>query len=394
MTKRLLLCAGVLGVIASVAVAGPATLVQMPRLGTDISSEARAVSADGQWVAGISQGKGVLWNPSTGFEQQVVAGGTWGFTQATGVGVRTVGGVDQVVISGLSSGYVAVATWDGSTFGQFYRDGVTAGQGQGAYNTLGATKGTDAFYWAWKVGNYTIKNSLGTGANTVQTDSKSSTSPARMSTASISGAGLTAGWRTDANNTQRQSYYQQHTGNGTGAVGFITGLDGGLKLEAGAAAGDNLTGKIFGVSNKPGDTVNSWPYQYSFATGLTTPLPMYGDEQGSVTRGYVYGASPDGRWASGMIYRGMERAALWDTQTGTVIDLTDWASNHGILDGFTGNLRRAYTVGVNAEGFPVIAGVGVGPNGANNIGFVLTLPEPATLAFLALGALPLLRRRR
>jgi len=86
--------------------------------------------------------------------------------------------------------------------------------------------------------------------------------------------------------------------------------------------------------------------------------------------------------------------------SGHVIDLTNYAIANGILDGFTGNLRRGYSVGVNELGQPVITGMGVyyapGSTVALTRGFVMTMdiPEPGTMAFLVLGGLALLRRRR
>jgi hypothetical protein len=92
--------------------------------------------------------------------------------------------------------------------------------------------------------------------------------------------------------------------------------------------------------------------------------------------------------------KGSEMAVLWDTLYNTEINLTQWASDHGILGAFTGNLRRAYAVGVNADGEPVVTGYGFASSVQSGwTGYVLTLPEPASLMLLMLG-LPVLHRRR
>jgi len=95
-----------------------------------------------------------------------------------------------------------------------------------------------------------------------------------------------------------------------------------------------------------------------------------------------FGCSTDGRYAVGVCYRGAamsERAVLWDTgdadtNNWTALDLTDYATSEGIMGSFT-KLERAYSVGVNADGRPVVTGYGRYTDGADtrNRAFVLVV---------------------
>lgn len=170
----------------------------------------------------------------------------------------------------------------------------------------------------------------------------------------VSRGGLAAGSRMVSG--VRSNYYNSWVGNGTGSVAFFAGLDGTNAGEAFCVAGDKATGKIFGRSPKVGDT-RLFPYMHDLATGLTTPLPMFGDEGGSTSLSVPYGCSADGRYVSGMLYRGMEKAVLWDTQVGTVVDLTDYFRDAGLLGNFR-RLNRAYTVTVDNNGTIWVAGSG------------------------------------
>ena len=91
-------------------------------------------------------------------------------------------------------------------------------------------------------------------------------------------------------------------------------------------------------------------------------LPDFSNTGGSGTLATPYGCSADGRYAVGMNYRGVERAVLWDTVDAnsanwTVLDLTERATAEGIMGGFQ-YLTKAYGVGTNAAGNPVITGYG------------------------------------
>jgi hypothetical protein len=104
-----------------------------------------------------------------------------------------------------------------------------------------------------------------------------------------------------------------------------------------------------------------------------------------------------------MNYLGTEKAALWDTgdpnpANWTVVDLTDFATSQGIIDGWV-RLTRAYSVGINpSTGNPVATGLGVwSPDGGTTLytrAWIMEVPEPTTLTFLALGGMLLSRRRR
>ena len=116
-------------------------------------------------------------------------------------------------------------------------------------------------------------------------------------------------------------------------------------------------------------------------------MPNFPDTTGSTNLAIPYGCTPDGKYAVGMSYRGLEKAVLWDTSNPnpamwTVVDLTDVAAANGLLNGFA-RLSRAYSVGTNAAGALVIAGAGVDTNNpARTRAFLMTVSPPiAPIAF-------------
>lgn len=115
-------------------------------------------------------------------------------------------------------------------------------------------------------------------------------------------------------------------------------------------------------------------------------LPSFPDTDGSSSLAVPYGCSADGRYAVGMNYRGQEKAVLWDTDgtdtnNWTIVDLTDLATSEGILGYFT-RLYRAYSVGVDGAGNPVITGVGYYDDGGGAFvrAFVIVVGNVATPA--------------
>jgi len=145
-----------------------------------------------------------------------------------------------------------------------------------------------------------------------------------------------------------------------------------------------------GYSKKADGSNRAYVKDMSDLAGLATELPGLAGAEAT----YAYGISGAGEYATGISWSsaGGEQAVLWDL-TGvspTVLDLTAFATGQGIMGDFT-NLFKSYSVGVNANGEPVVAGRGSTAGG--EVGWVLTVPEPASLLLLALG-LPFLRRRR
>jgi hypothetical protein len=215
----------------------------------------------------------------------------------------------------------------------------------------------------------------------------------KSSTAGVSGTGLAVG-RRKGDGTNYWNYKLQYVGTGTPAAAYFAGLRGDNFGEAWSVSTNGT--KIFGLSPVTGGRTGNWPYAYTVG-GSIVELATLPGTAGSVTNALPYGACDNGNWAAGMDYLGVEKAVVWKVTTNEVIDLTQYASDNGVLDGFV-RLSRAYSVSRVAGGV-VVSGVGVwSPDGGvtnYNRGFVLTMaPEPATMAFLALGGLALLRRRR
>ncbi len=215
------------------------------------------------------------------------------------------------------------------------------------------------------------------------------------------GAGIIAGSR-PIGGTRQNAWYTggAYAGGADATETFFSGLDGTLVGEAWSVS---LDGSLIGGRSPVSDgRTGDYPYVYDLGGGESwtiAELPIDPAAENYTNNAVVYGMGPNNDWACGMMYPGMEKAVLWDISdpdpaNWTYIDLTQWADDHGILGNFTGNLRRAYSVGVNDLGQPVVTGWGYDEVNAQVRGFVLTIPEPGTLSFLALGGLVLLRRRR
>jgi hypothetical protein len=195
----------------------------------------------------------------------------------------------------------------------------------------------------------------------------------------VSASGKAAGWRTDASaGTARQNYMLTWNGTATPTAAFFNGLDGTTAGEAFLINGNGTI--IFGRSPiLVGGTefyaykvVNPGPSQ------TINALPEFPDTGGSASRAFPYGCTPDGKYAVGMNYRGMEKAVVWDTGVAdtnnwTILDLTELARLRGIIGDFDGNLRRAYSVGTNSQGL-VVTGKGVSTGVTR--AFVMTVPLP------------------
>lgn len=402
MMKRVLVLVAAVAVVSSSAMA--ISLSPLPFQGTGTSSEGRSLTNDGSALVGISNGKGVFYpltrasGPNSqilvGSPVAIVAGGAWSFTTASGLATRTVSGQPQLVAQGLSAGYssTAYSTDGGLTWLQGVRQALGSAPATGTSGTLKATGLDDVFYTSWfsdaNGTNLYVEQQAGNPPALVSRDAKGTTQ--KSSIQGVSGTGLGVGRRRDAS-ALYQNYKLQYGGAGGLAASFFNGLDGTTHGEAWAVSTDGA--KIFGISPAIGKAGN-WPYIYDVASGVTSPLPTVNTSSASSSNAWVYGCSADGRYAVGMDYTiaNMEKAVLWDTVLGTEIDLTAWATNHGILGDFTGNLRRAYNVGVGSDGMVVVTGWGVN-SALQTTGFVLAIPEPTTLAFLGLGGLVLVRRR-
>jgi len=415
MMKRMIIIAATVAIVASSAMAaklGFASLDQIPPIAPATDSSGRALTSDGKYVVGLTDAKGFSWEVGSATAPiAIVGGGAWTFTTATGLGYRNVGGVKQLVAHGMSAGYSSTvySTDGGGTWLQGMRAtvGVGSAPGIGAASTLGALGVDDSWYTGWKSDNTAsptiyVEKVAGSPPALVSRDTKGTTQTSGVT--GTSGTGKAVGMR-KGDGTNNYNTRWQYNGTGGATQSYFNGLSGNSFGQAWAVSADG--NKIFGMSAVSGGRTGNWPYMRDEVANTIVELPRTGAVSGSVTNALPYCASADGHYAAGMDYQGMERAVLWDTQKMTVLDLTTWAIGAGFIPttgiggpnaGFMGNLRRGYSVGVNADGHPVVTGQGVwydaGSTVAYTRGFVLTVPEPATVGFLALGGLALLRRRR
>jgi hypothetical protein len=223
---------------------------------------------------------------------------------------------------------------------------------------------------------------------------KAAAKPDTLQVNGIASNGRAVGWRRNGTTLVYANYVADYQGVTTPAVWNFNGLDG---TTAGQALAVNADGTaIFGISPKGTATgTTNFAYKARFnatfpgtATQLSiAPLPNFPDTAGTTNLAVPYGCTPDGTYAVGMSYRGIERAVLWDTSQSdpgqwTVVDLTEIASANGILTGFS-RLSRAYGVGTDSMGALVIAGAGVDTGSPTHTrGFVMTVSPPiAPIAF-------------
>ena len=155
---------------------------------------------------------------------------------------------------------------------------------------------------------------------------------------------------------------------------------------AGAAYAVSTDGTvILGQSPVSGGRSGSWPYKAvvtAASPGVLrsiNELPGFADTVGtSGSAGVPYGCTPDGKYAVGTSYRGVEDAVLWilsdaNPTNWTVIDLTHLAVSAGKLNIFS-RLARAYSIGINPTGTLVITGMGLDTNSPANLrAFVMTV---------------------
>jgi hypothetical protein len=382
---------------------GSVTLTNIPTLSGDTTNDARAITPDGRWVVGVSGSRGFLYAVNTTNVFNVVSSDGAQSSILTGVGYRTNSGQREVIMSGLSSSrHTAWMTADsGATWGAAVRGSSGKKPTVPAANGLAGTSST-VFYSVWTDEGTGGTDNWGLNAGrfsnswpaTVGWGSKSATKPDTLQLNGVSSNGRAVGWRRNGTTLVYANYVADWQGAATPAIWNFNGLDGTTAGQAFAASADGAL--IFGMSPK-GVATGSTNYGYKAvfnaafpgaATQLSiTQLPSFPDTAGSANLAIPYGCTTDGKHAVGMNYRGIEKAVLWDTSNPnpakwTVVDLTDVAAANGILDGFA-RLSRAYSVGTNAAGDLVIAGVGVNTNSqANTRAFLMTVSPPiAPIAF-------------
>ena len=365
---------------------GSVALTNIPTLPDDTTNDARAITPDGAWVVGISGARGFLHAVNTTNVFIVITPENAQASVLTGVGYRTENGQKEIIMSGLSAGwYTDFMTTNGTAFGSKRRD-VSLGKAPAVpvANGLAGTA-SDTYYSMWLdvntsgyteyVGKLFGAWPMSTNAGTVLWDRKTIPST-NAHVHGVSSTGRVVGWR----NSPSENYVLDWNGTGTPTPWFFNGLNGTTRGEAFCVSADGLI--VFGQSPiLVGDVTNNCGYKVvnPGASQTIAQLPNCPGTVGSASLAVPYGCTADGKYAVGMNYRSIEKAALWDTSDPnpakwTVTDLTDLAVANGTADIFA-RLVRAYSVGTNTAGNLVIAGVGLDTNSpANTRAFVMTLP--------------------
>jgi hypothetical protein len=387
----------------------------IPTLGTDTVNQSFAITPDGAYVAGSSgsgtSARGFFYPVGGTSAYNVLSSDNAQATTANGIGYRTSGGQTEILVSGMTSSGPAefMTPLGGTTFGVKRRNAaMPATQTMGTMNQLGSQLGTDIYYVSSSrnVAGQPIYLSQGSGpwVATMTYSTKSLSTGDRGIMNGVSATGRAVG-RRGAGGSSYMPYVMDYAA-GTPTAYYLNSLhDGsGPGVDLGEATAVSQNGQaVFGRSFLTGTTGD----QYSFKTtlagsnpgtqGPVVQLPELAGTAGSVTRTFVYGASPDGVWGVGMDYLGTEKAAIWWTGDNAnpanwvVTDLTQYAIDHGIIDGWT-RLTRAYSVGLAANGDPIITGVGV--YGGVTRAFVMQIPEPSAVVLAGLGLCGLLVFRR
>ncbi len=398
--KKLVAVVCVLAITSMVNAIG---IVAVPYVGSDTSNTAQGLTPDGKYLVGTSgAANGYVFNAQTGnlFTMDRVSTGRL-ITKATGVGYRTSGGVDQLVVhGGTGIGwmgiYVAELSTEPGASGLWTTPDASVwlstlaeagGVGTGTYNSLameglGSANGYGASIQG--TGGAKVRKS-----QIVKIDSASSsyTSAVAEGLVKLVGGGVSATGVVTYGHNGHKNWTALYTPGGTLGAEQINSLIGTSSGDMYAMAADGS--RAFGYNY----AANTNAYAFDLDAGGNFTAAYQLPTPGATGTSLAYGASADGDFAVGKIYNGIDNAVLWNlTNTGSisVTDLTVWAAAHGALGTFT-QLSRATSIGVDGSGNLVVSGIGV--NAGATQAFVLTMPEPATLSFLAIGALALLRRR-
>ena len=373
---------------------GTVTLTNIPALSGDTANEARAITPDGRYVVGNSStNKAFLYDSTSRRLVRVVGSDNIAAKSLTGVSYAQT----QIIVSGLASNNGRFTAWmtpdGGVSWGSAVQyststklptvpaaNGLAAAADGSLYWTW-TDEGTGATdNWGFRVGRFT-----GTWPMTYTFGQKDVPKPDTCQMNGISGAGRAVGWRRNGTTLAHANYISDSSG----AVNWnCAGLDGTTAGQGFCVSANGTT--LFGISPLVvGGATNNHGYKAVFDATFPGPatqlslaqLPNFSDTTGSVNLAIPYGCTADGRFAVGMNYRGVEKAVLWDTSNTnvtkwSVTDLTEVAVATG-SQGIFARLARAYSVGTNAAGNLVIAGVGVDTNTpANTRAFLMSISPP------------------
>lgn len=209
----------------------------------------------------------------------------------------------------------------------------------------------------------------------------------------VSNTGLAVGNDSDGN---RAIYANVASNGNVTAIPLFVGATGVGQGNGMAANGAFASGYM--VPGGSDDGLHA--FRFDVVANSTSQLfPAGGDIAGLIQQanaldiandGTAGGFTYDGKYADGTPFSGY-RATVWLGGSTSGVLLEDLLAAGGVgLGGFS-YLERIVSVTADGKTF---AGRGVLTSDGSYRGFVVTIPEPATIGFLALGGLALLRRRR
>lgn len=383
--RRLMMCLGVVAFVVSPVMAGVSLLELSVQPGNTFG-EGTCITPEGAFIGGNQSVGGVMWDVSTNTSVRPLAGSY--NSSVSGIAWRTPtgGGPVELVVHGLNSGLFSMnATTDGGLTWSKRRWNEPGGGDPriGATNTMQGFGGETVYATGWNRYYTQMLVAEMSGNYSMQFDKKSISGSKKSCMYGCSATGLAAGRRKGT--TGYRNYKCQFDGDGGLSCAFFYGLHGSNVLDGTAWSVAADGSKIGGVSPVSDGRSGNWPYLSDGTPGGAIELPTYPDTGGSVSNGWVYGVSPNGDYACGHNYRGMEKAVLWDASDAdpanwTITDLTELCDDAGALGKFTYNLRRAYAVTVADNGDILVTGRGVINDPVQYRGFLLTICEPIALA--------------